>query len=141
VRPATAAALIAAALVVLAGCGRSEFSTAASFDDVEAAVRDAGLQVCDVRETGAGPPGAVDERRYDIARDCADEDTAALLVATAYESEEDRDAAARRFEGQVRPPPPGVVWTLGPLTLRVTADRDPETVDALTKALDERGAE
>lgn len=140
-RAAAAVALAAAGLALLAGCGRSDFSSQASFEDVEAAIRDAGLQTCDVLETGDGPPGAVDERRYDIARDCDDEDTAATVVVTAYESEEDRDAAAQRFEVQVRPPAPGVVWTFGQLTIRATADRDPETVDALAEALDERGAE
>ena len=138
---AAAAVALAAGLLALAACGRSDFSAQVSFEEVEAAIRDAGLQTCAVRETGDGPPGAVDERRYDIARECADEDTRAVLVATAYESEEDRDAAAQRFEVQARPPAPGVVWTHGPFTLRVTADRDPEVVDALAEALDERGAE
>jgi hypothetical protein len=137
-----AAVALGAALVALSGCGgRSEFSTPVSFDDVEAVIRDAGLETCEAVETGDGPPGAVDERRYVVARDCDDEGTDAVLIATAYESEEDRDAAAQRFEIQVRPPAPGVLWTFGPFTVRVTADRDPETVDALAEAFEERGAE
>ena len=46
----------------------------------------------------------------------------------------------RRIEGQVRPPAQGTVWTLGAFTVRVSGDRDPEVVDALTDALEDRGA-
>ena len=58
----------------------------------------------------------------------------------AYDSEGDRDAAARRFEVQSRPSASGAIWTFGPFTVRVSGDRDPDAVDALTDALDAREA-
>ena len=141
VRTRVAAALLAAALAA-AGCGRADHSEPASFADVEAAIAAAGLQVCDEVETEARTPGAAGERRYDVGLDCDDPgEEDAVLVATAFDDQEDRDGAARRFEGQVRPPAQGAVWTLGPVLVRVSGDRDPEAVDALIEALDDRGAE
>lgn len=140
-RTAAAAALLAAAAIA-AGCGRADHSQPAGFADVEAAIAAAGLEVCDEVTTEARTPGASDERRYDVAFDCpGDEEEDVVLVATAYESEGDRDAAARRFEAQVRPPAQGALWTLGRLTIRVSGDRDPDAVDALTEALEDAGAE
>jgi hypothetical protein len=141
VRTRVAAALLAAALAA-AGCGRADHSEPASFADVEAAIAAAGLQVCDEVETEARTPGAAGERRYDVGLDCDDPgEEDAVLVATAFDDQEDRDGAARRFEGQVRPPAQGAVWTLGPVLVRVSGDRDPEAVDALIEALDDRGAD
>ena len=54
--------------------------------------------------------------------------------------EGDRNAAALRFESGLHTPGQGVIWTLGLLTVRVSGDRDPAAVDALTEALDDRGA-
>lgn len=137
-----AAAALAAGALALGGCGRADHSDPASFADVEAAVFAAGLQVCDEFETESRSPGAAGERRYHVGVDCGDSDERdAVVVATAFEDEEDRDGAARRFEGQARPPAQGAVWTLGPILVRVSGDRDPEAVDRLADALDERGAE
>ncbi len=140
-RAAVAAALLAVGALAVAGCGRADSSEPVSFSDVASVIADAELRVCDEVETEARPPGAVEERRYDVGFACGDEDDEAVVVATAYDDEEDRDGAARRFEGQVRPPAQGALWTLGPFTVRVSGDRDPEVVDALTEALDDRGAE
>ena len=63
------------------------------------------------------------------------------MVATAYDGEEDRDGAVVRYQSQPLPHAQGALWTLGPLTVRVSGDREPGVVDALTEALDERGAE
>lgn len=141
-RAAVAAVALAAGLLAAAGCGRADHAEPASFADVEAVIADADLRVCDEVETEARTPGADGERRYDVGLDCGDPDEQdAVVVATAFGDEEDRDGAARRFEGQARPPAQGAVWTLGPLLVRVSGDRDPEAVDALTEALDDRGAE
>lgn len=141
-RGRAAAALLAAGVLMAAGCGRADHAEPAGFADVKAAVAAAGLQVCDEVSTEARTPGADRERRYDVGRDCSDPDEQdAVVVATAFGDEEDRDGAARRFEGQARPPAQGAVWTLGPLLVRVSGDRDPEAVDALVEALDDRGAE
>jgi hypothetical protein len=141
VRAAVAAAALAAGALALAGCGRADQSQPASFADVRAAIADAGLQVCDEVQAEARTPGADAERSYYVAFDCGGDEEDAVVVATSYEDEGARDGAARRFEGQVRPPAQGALWTLGPFTVRVSGDRDPEAVDALTEALDDRGAE
>ena len=41
----------------------------------------------------------------------------------------------------MRPPAQGALWTLGPLTVRVSGDRDPDAVERLTEELGDRGAE
>ena len=140
-RAAVAAAALAAGALALAGCGRADHSEPVSFADVETTIADAGLRVCEEVRTEARTPGADAERRYDVAFDCGGDEEDAVVVATAYEDEGARDGAARRFEGQARPPAQGALWTLGPFTVRVSGDRDPEAVDALTEALDDRGAE
>jgi hypothetical protein len=141
VRAGAAAALLVAAALAAAGCGQADPSEPVSFSDIASVIADADLRVCDEAATEARAPGAVEERRYDVGFRCDDDDEQALVVATAYDDGEDRDGAALRFEGQVRPTAQGAVWTLGPFTVRVSGDRDPEAVDALTEALEDRGAE
>jgi hypothetical protein len=136
-----AAAVLAVGAVAAAGCGLADHAEPASFADVRAVVADAGLRVCDETSTEARAPGAVEEHRYDVAFACGDDDDEAVVVATAYEGEEDRDGAVVRYRSQPLPHALGVLWTLGPLTVRVSGDRDPAVVDALTEALDEAGAE
>lgn len=140
-RRAAAAAVLAVCAAAAAGCGLADYAQPVAFSDIAAVIADADLHVCDEAATEARTPGAVEERRYDVGFRCDDDDERALVVATAYDDEEDRDGAALRFQGQVRPPAQGALWTLGPFTVRVSGDRDPEAVDALTEALDDRGAE
>lgn len=139
-KTALAIALVAMAVVV-AGCGRADYSSEISFAEVTSVIDDAGLQVCRTETSETPPPGASEERVYEVDADCATDDGRALVVATAYDSESDRDAAARRFEVQSRPSASGAIWTLGPFTVRVSGERDADAVDALTNALDDRGAE
>jgi len=139
VKRAVAIALIALA-VVMVGCGRADYSADVSFDDVTAVIAGAGLQVCSTETSETPPPGAVEERAYEVDADCATDDGRALVVATAYGSASDRDAAAQRFEVQSRPAASGAVWTLGPFTVRVSGERDADAVDALTDALDAKDA-
>ena len=138
-KAAVAIALVAVA-VVLVGCGRSDYDADVSFDDVTDTIALAGLDVCSTETTQTLPPDAVEEKVYTVDDDCSDDDGRALVVATAYGSEDDRDAAARRFEVQSRPPASGAIWTFGPFTVRVSGDRDADTVNALTDALDQREA-
>ncbi len=138
-KAAAAIALVAVA-VVLVGCGRSDYGADVSFDDVTDTIALAGLDVCSTETTETLPPDAVEEKVYTVDDDCSDDDGRALVVATAYGSEDDRDAAARRFEVQSRPPASGAIWTFGPFTVRVSGDRDADTVNALTDALDQREA-
>lgn len=136
---AALAIALAAVAIAAAGCGRADYSRDVSFDDVTDTIGFAGLEVCSTTTSDTLPPDAIAERAYLVDDDCSDDAGRALVVATAYESEDDRDAAAQRFEVQSRPPAQGAVWTLGPFTVRVSGDRDDDAVDALTTALDERG--
>lgn len=132
---------LAAVLVVLAaaGCGgRSDFGTDATVDDVEEALVAQGLEVCDVEDVDSSLPDADGERVLEVAIDCQDDDEAdAVVVVTRFADQEDRDAAAQRFEVQARRAAHGAVWTLGPLLVLVSGDRDPEAVDRVTDAMDE----
>ncbi len=139
---AVAAAAIAAGALALAGCGRADHSEPASFADVEAAIAGAGLEVCDEIETEARTRGPTTSGATTWPS------TAATTTRTTRSwwrrpTRTRRTATARRGASrrQVRPPAQGALWTLGPLTVRVSGDRDPDAVDALTEALDDRGAE
>lgn len=125
------------ATLTLVACGRSDFGTDADPADVEAALSAQGVEICESLRTEADLPGAVSERRYDVAIDCEDRDgSEAAVVVTTFEDAADRDGAARRFEVTGRPTGSGAVWTLGPLLVRVGGDRDPEVVDRIADALD-----
>ena len=95
-----AAAVLAVAAVAAAGCGLADHSQPASFADVRSAIAQAGLRVCDHARTEARAPGAVEERRYDVAFACGDADDEAVVVATAYDGESDRDGAVLRYQLQ-----------------------------------------
>ncbi len=140
-RRATAlvAAVLAAGALALGGCGTDDFDSPADFADLEGVFADAGLQVCSQEDSEARAPGATEQRAYDLSTDCADGDDPTVVVAIAYESASDRDAAVARYHSQARPN--GVLWTYGPLTVSATGDRDPEVIDLLTEALDAEGAE
>jgi hypothetical protein len=134
-RPALAA--LALCVLALAGCGRADFSEDVPVAAITRAIEDEGVAVCGSEPTEARTPGAVEEVRLDVARDCADPgETEAVVVVTTFDDVDDRDAAARRFEVAVRPAAAGAVWTLGPRLVRVSGDRDPETTDRIADALD-----
>lgn len=137
---AAAAIALAAVVIAAAGCGRADYGSDVSFDDVTDTIGLAGLEVCSTTTSDTPPPDAIEERAYVVDADCGDDEGRALVVATAYDSEGDRDAAAQRFEVQSRPPAQGAIWTFGRFTVRVSGDRDDDAVDALTDALDEREA-
>ena len=70
-----------------------------------------GLRVCDETATDARPPGATEEHRWDVAASSDDpDDPDAVVVATAYGDEGDRNAAALRFESGLHTPGQGVIW-------------------------------
>lgn len=136
---------LAAVLVVLvaAGCGgRSDFDTDATVDDVEEALVAQGLEICETQDVDSTLPDGDGERVLEIAIDCQDDSEAdATVVVTRFADQEDRDAAAQRFEVQTRQTAHGAVWTLGPLLVLVSGDRDPEAVDRVTDAMDELEAQ
>ncbi|MGD9572642.1 MAG: hypothetical protein AB7V62_12185 [Thermoleophilia bacterium] len=136
---AIAAMLLAAVALALGGCDTDDFDAPADFADLEAVFADAGLVVCSAEDTEARAPGATEERVYEVEPEaCEGAEDSTQVVVTAYEDAADRDAAVARYHSQPRPQ--GVLWTYGPLTVRVTGDRDEEVVDVLTEALDAVGA-
>jgi hypothetical protein len=131
-----------AALILVAACGdRADFDTEASFDDIESAIIDGGLEICD---TGNGDDGranqAVESRQYEVADNCGGDDTVPVDV-DQFDDRDDRDAAARNFEVQVRPRGYGSVWTYGPFTIVTFGERDDAVEEQLTDILDGLGAE
>ncbi len=138
-RHGVAAAALLAALALATGCGTAGFGGGASFPQAEQAFRAAGLQVCSATTPEVRAPDATAGRVYDLQRTCDDDDGDGVLVTvTEYPTEGDRDAALGRYNAQARPI--GVVWTLGPLTIQASGDRDGDAVDGLTRALDDAGA-
>ena len=89
---ALAIALVAMAVVV-AGCGRADYSSEISFAEVTSVIDDAGLQVCRTETSAPPPPGAAEERAYEVDADCAEE-ARALVVQGML-------AAAGRILGDV----------------------------------------
>lgn len=136
------ARLAVAALLFLAACGdRADFDEAASFSDIEDAITNGGLEICDAANSDDGRANqAVESRQYDVAFDC-DGDATLPLDIDEYDAVSDRDAAARNFEAQARPRGYGAVWTYGPLTIFTFGERDDAVEERLTDVLDELGAE
>ncbi len=138
-RLAVAAAALLAVAALVTGCGTADFDSGASFPEAEQAFRAAGLQVCSTTTPEVRAPDATAERVFDLQRTCdGDDGDGVLVTVTEYATEGDRDAALGRYDAQARPA--GVLWTLGPLTISASGDRDGQAVDDLTRALDDAGA-
>lgn len=137
-------ASVAAALILIAGCGgRDEFEFH-TFDEIERALVAEGLEICSSTPTDAHANQAVAGHEYVVAFDCrsdVDADDQATVVVDEFSSVDDRDAAARSFEGQVRPRAYGAVWTFGPFAILVSGPRDDAVEERVTDALDTIGAE
>jgi hypothetical protein len=111
--------LLAILLAVgIAACAeaRDPFDRRMTFDRIERSFRDQGLHLCSKVERNGDANQAVASRQYRLALDCATTDDAAVTVDQFTEAE-DRDAAARNFEVQTRPPAGGAVYTLGPFAV------------------------
>jgi hypothetical protein len=63
------------------------------------------------------------------------------VVADEFDDVEERDAAARNFEAQVRPRAYGAVWTFGPFAIYASGPRDDAVEERVTDAFDNVGAE
>ncbi|MGH9025408.1 MAG: hypothetical protein ACRDWD_04730 [Acidimicrobiia bacterium] len=127
--------------MALAACGeRSDFDIDASLADIEDAITNGGLEICDTVEDDDGQANeAVESRQYVVAFDCDSDDTVQVVV-DEFDDAEDRDGAARNFESQVRPRGYGVVWTYGPFTIFTFGERDDAVEEQLTDNLDDLGA-
>lgn len=135
-----AAAVAVALAVATSGCGSRDEFEARSFDVVSEALTAEGLQICGSRPTDGHANQAVAGREFVVALDCqSDEET--TVVVDEFADAEDRDAAARNFEVQVRPRAYGAVWTFGPFAIYASGPRDDEAEERVIDALDRIGAE
>jgi hypothetical protein len=127
------------ALVILIGaCGEAAFDDG-SLDELEAALADRGVAVCEESTGEVDLPGAVTTTTYELAFDCGSDDDA-FVAATEYDDREHRDAAAAQYA--VRSDPDlSEVWTYGAYAIVVSGPRDDAVADALTETLDELGAD
>ena len=142
--PVVATAVVLGALLAVlgvvqwAGRDRAPFRTG-SFQAVERAVTDAGLQVCDVTDAPDGfAPASVRSRVYELAATCPG--GTASVVVDRFASAEDRDAAARQFESQTRPRSSGAVLTVADATVLLRGSGDGDVRARLGEALRRAGA-
>jgi hypothetical protein len=132
------ALLAALAVVQWAGRPRADYG-GASFLEVEAAFRSAGLQICAADQHPDGlAPGAVESRTYELAESC--QDARATTVVDRFPSVASRDAATRQFESLTRPRGSGVAYTLGDTTVFLQGSGDRDVRDRLGAALSAAGA-
>jgi len=132
---------------VAAACqGPADFQDA-SFDEVEAALVDEGLQICEQVDLELTErEGALEGRQLVLADEsCPDsERTVDVLSIVEFETGDDRDAALRDIQGARGRVEGfgalGVAWTFGPFVISLTGERDPSVVDQLTDAMDNLGA-
>jgi hypothetical protein len=140
-RGALLAGVLAAAIV--AGCGsRDSFDQEASFADIEDATTNGGLEICETVDDADNEAAnqAIASRDYVVAFDC-DGDNNVPLAIDEFDSADERDAAARNFESQVRPRGYGAVWTYDQFTIFTSGERDDAVEEQLTDILDDLGAE
>jgi hypothetical protein len=137
-----AAASMAVALMLASSCGGRDEFEARTFAEVEQALVAEGLQICDTRSSDGHANQAVAGREYVVAIDCATgDDDQVTVVVDEFSDADHRDAAARNFEGQVRPRAYGAVWTFGPFVISASGPRDDAVEERVTDALDQVGAE
>jgi hypothetical protein len=135
-----AAALVLTALAMAACTARAEFDER-SFEAIEPVLDSDGLHVCRTVETPDGLANqAVRSATYEVALDCAGEDSVDVVV-DEYDSADARDAAIRGFEVQTRPRASGAAWTFGSTTVFVLGTADDDVFERITQALDALGAE
>ncbi|MDQ4134123.1 MAG: hypothetical protein M3179_13190 [Actinomycetota bacterium] len=135
-----AAAVTVALALTISGCGSRDQFGPRSIDEVAGALTAEGLQICDSRPTDGHANQALAGREFVVAIDCQSDDEATVVV-DEFADAEARDAAARNFEGQVRPRAYGAVWTFGSFAVYASGPRDDEVEERVTDALDQVGAE
>jgi len=136
-------ALVAVGLIAILGaCGeRDSFDQEASFADIEAAITNGGLDICESSPDDDGYANeATASHELVVAFDCDSDDTVGMTI-DEFDDVDARDAAARNFEVQVRPRGHGVVWTYDQFTIFTFGERDDDVEEKLTDILDELGAE
>jgi hypothetical protein len=139
VRALVGLAVLAAAL---SGCGETESPQPRTVGEVEAALRTAGLQICETPDSGEPPESAEREAAFVVAIDCGDEDDQAVVNVIAWPDDEARDAALRRFEVYTHPTTRnhGTTFALGGLTVGVSGEHDDAVTERVADAMDTLGA-
>jgi hypothetical protein len=130
-------AVATAAAVIGVGCATPAFETR-DIDEVESALTDAGLQVCETVETDSEIPGSVDGVYLRVAfGPCdGDSDTGAVEVEV-FESKATRDAAVLSTHFNSRAQPVRPPTEVGNLTVRLVADSGADVITAYDKAIDD----
>ena len=126
--------------LALTGCARGDFNRVADAMKIDAALRDAGLQVCSVSDLPwQDVPGFVEGRFYVVDTICTDRDPnrpGDLLSWARFDSVEARDAALRNFEtAHRRQLGLGGVWTFGPYLLLSDGPQETEPARLLEQAM------
>ena len=129
-------------VLIVAGVGGQHGSfSQGSFGEVERAMQDRGLHICETEDVPDGQANqAVESKRYDVAFDCASGDDAQVVVDN-FASREDRDAALRNFEVLVRPRGNGVTYSYKSFVIYVAGQSDNSTQDRINDALRRLGAQ
>ena len=131
--------LVLLVVVLFADNRRSRFG-GGSFEQVDSAIAEAGLQVCDLVIDADGQANqAVASRSYDVAVSCGRGDIGQVVV-DEFGDADDRDAAVRSFEAQLRPRGSGVAYTFGRFSLFVFGHGDDAVQDRLDAAFRRMGA-
>jgi hypothetical protein len=132
--------ITATLLVIVAGCGQSNFTQQVDAASIEQALATAGLQVCNRGDVAWNTtPGFVQGKYYVLNTDCTANNQLnpnTTVVVAQFNSAESRDAAQQRFETQyLRHPSAGVVWALGPYIINVDGNLKDLTTQKVKQAL------
>ncbi len=132
--------LLTLVCLALAGCARGDFNRVADAMQIDAALRDAGLQVCTAADlTWDAVPGFVEGKFYVVDTNCAAHDPnrpGDSLTVARFDSVEARDAALRNFETvHRRQLGLGGAWTFGPYLLLSDGPQQDEPARLLDGAM------
>ncbi len=134
-------------MVVAAACKSPADFQDASFDEVEQALLDEGIQVCEQVDLELTEREGVLESRELVLADesCRDDERRVdILSIVEFETEDDRDGALRDFQGARGRiegfGAHGVAWTFGPFVIFLTGERNDALVDQVTDAMEDLGA-
>ena len=141
-----AASAMVLALLAVACQGTAEFQEA-SFDEVEQALLDEGIQICEQVDLELTErEGVLESRELALADEsCRDDERRVdVLSIVEFETEDDRDGALRDFQGARGRiegfGAQGVAWTFGPFVIFLTGERNAPLVDRVTDAMENLGA-
>ncbi len=129
------AGLIAIGLIA-AGCATPDFDTTRSIAQFEDALRQAGLQVCSIEDTGIDAPGAVASAVIEVSlpsENCA-EDSRDQIRVDEFESQGARDAAITTFRIQ-GPPRNTTAFAVGNYAIFAGQSSDAQLVGDLDDAV------